>query len=160
MRALADGAAKVVAIDKDAHALELARENYALNGFTGEFRTLEGDALGLLQSLSQKSEKYDIITLDPPALVKKKADVPRGRDIFLALCGAALKLLEKDGILGVMSCAYYITLQDLLEVTRMAGSKNRKTLAVLGVNYQPADHPWLLQIPETLYLKALWVKIN
>ncbi|MDR1835338.1 MAG: class I SAM-dependent rRNA methyltransferase [Fusobacteriaceae bacterium] len=159
MAALKEGARKVVAIDKDPYALALAGENRELNGAGGEFVTLEGDALQLLENLGRKKEKYDIITLDPPALVKKKADVPKGRDLFYDLCEASFRLLDKGGILGVMSCAYYITLQDLLEVTRMAASKHQKLLEVIGINYQPKDHPWVLHIPETLYLKALWVRI-
>ena len=66
---------------------------------------------------------------------------------------------KNDGIMGVCTCAYHISLADLVEVTRMAASKNGKMLEVLGVSYQPDDHPWILHIPETLYLKCLWVRI-
>lgn len=55
--------------------------------------------------------------------------------------------------------AYHIFSSRFIEVTRMAASKNGKLLQVIGINYQPEDHPWILHVPETLYLKALWVKI-
>jgi len=132
MAALKNGAKEVVAMDKDSHALELATRN----------------------------KKFDIITLDPPSLIKKKTDIYKGRDFFLDLCDKSFKLLENGGILGVITCAYHISLQDLIEVTRMAASKNNKLLSVIGVNYQPEDHPWILHIPETLYLKALWVRVE
>lgn len=159
MAALKEGALKVVAIDKAPHALDLARENYTLNAFENNFSTAEGDAFMLLKTMAERGEKYDIITLDPPSLVKKKMDIERGRDFFYNLCNQSFKMLENGGILGVITCAYYISMQDILEVTRMAASRNGKLLQVIGTNYQPEDHPWLLHIPESLYLKALWVRV-
>ena len=159
MAALKENCKKVTAIDKEPHALELCRENYVLNEFTGDFVTMEGDAFLLLKTLVGRGEKFDVVTLDPPSLIKRKADIHRGRDFFFDLCDDSFKLLNDGGILGVITCAYHITLQDLIEVTRMAASKNGKLLQVIGINYQPEDHPWILHVPETLYLKALWVKI-
>lgn len=157
--ALKEGCKKVVAIDKEPHALELCKENYELNGFTNDFETAEGDAFLMLKILANRGEKFDVITLDPPSLIKKKIDVPRGRDMFFSLCDESFKLIEEGGIVGIITCAYHMSLQDLIEVTRMAASKNGKLLQVIGVNYQPGDHPWILHIPETLYLKALWVRV-
>ncbi len=157
--ALAEGAKKVVAVDKNAHALELCKENYELNGFENDFTTVEGDAFMLLKAMAARGEKYDIITLDPPSLIKKKIDVRRGRDFFYDLCNESFKMMDVGGILGVITCAYHISLQDLIEVTRMAASNNGMKLQVLGVNYQPEDHPWILHVPETLYLKSLWVRV-
>ena len=160
MAALKNGAKEVIAMDKDSHALELCYENYKLNEFTADFSTIEGDAFLMLNSLATRNKKFDIITLDPPSLIKKKTEIYRGRDFFLDLCDKSFKLLENGGILGVITCAYHISLQDLIEVTRMSASKNNKLLSVVGINYQPEDHPWILHIPETLYLKALWVKVE
>ena len=159
MAALKENCAKVTAIDKEPYALELCRKNYEVNGFTGDFETLEGDAFMLLKTLVGRGAKYDVITLDPPSLIKKKIDIRRGREFFFELCDSSFKLLDKGGILGVITCAYHMGLQDLLEVTRMAASNNGKMVQVIGINYQPEDHPWILHIPETLYLKALWVRV-
>lgn len=159
MAALKEGCKKVTAIDKEPHALELCRENYALNEYTGDFVTMEGDAFLLLKTLVGRGEKFGVITLDPPSLIKRKADIHKGRDFFFDLCDDSFKLLSDNGILGIITCAYHISLQDLIEVTRMAASKNGKLLQVIGINYQPEDHPWILHVPETLYLKALWVKV-
>ncbi len=165
MLALKNGAKNVVAIDKNPHALKLCYENYELNQIedlfpNSIFSTIEGDAFSMLETLNGRNTKFDIITLDPPSLIKKKADIYKGRDFFMELCEKSFRLLKDGGILGVITCAYHISLQDLIEVTRMAASKNGKLLKVLGVNYQPEDHPWILHIPETLYLKALWVQIE
>lgn len=159
MAALKENCEKVTAIDKEPYALELCKRNYELNGHTNKFETLEGDAFMLLKTLVGRGEKYDVITLDPPSLIKKKIDIKRGRDFFFELCDSSFKLLDKGGILGVITCAYHISLQDLIEVTRMAASNNGKMVQVIGINYQPEDHPWILHIPETLYLKALWVRV-
>ncbi len=158
--ALKENCQKVVAIDKEPYALELCKKNYELNEFEGNFETIEGDAFSILKTLNAKKEKYDVITLDPPSLIKKRIDVRRGRDFFYDLCNDSFKLLNDNGILGVITCAYHLSLQDLIEVTRMAASKNKKKLEVIGINYQPSDHPWILHVPETLYLKALWVRIT
>ena len=160
MSALKNGAKEVIAMDKDSHALELCYENYKLNEFIADFSTIEGDAFLMLNSLAIRNKKFNIITLDPPSLIKKKTEIYKGRDFFLDLCDKSFKLLENGGILGVITCAYHISLQDLIEVTRMSASKNNKLLSVVGINYQPEDHPWILHIPETLYLKALWVKVE
>lgn len=157
--ALKEGCKKVIAIDKEPHALELCKENYELNGFENSFETAEGDAFLMLKILANRGEKFDVITLDPPSLIKKRIDVPRGRDMFFSLCDESFKLIEDGGIVGIITCAYHMSLQDLIEVTRMAASKNGKLLQVIGINYQPEDHPWILHVPETLYLKALWVKV-
>ena len=159
MAALKENCAKVTAIDKEPYALELCRRNYEVNGFTGDFETLEGDAFMLLKTLVGRGAKYDVITLDPPSLIKKKIDIRRGREFFFELCDSSFKLLDRGGILGVITCAYHMGLQDLLEVTRMAASNNGKMVQVIGINYQPEDHPWILHIPETLYLKALWIRV-
>lgn len=159
MAALKENCQKVVAIDKEPYALELCKKNYELNEFTNSFETLEGDAFMLLKTLIGRGEKFDVITLDPPSLIKRKIEIRKGRDFFYNLCDSSFKLMETGGILGIITCAYHIGLQDLLEVTRMAASNNHKRLQVIGVNYQPEDHPWILHVPETLYLKALWVKI-
>ncbi|MGL4393401.1 MAG: class I SAM-dependent rRNA methyltransferase [Fusobacteriaceae bacterium] len=164
MTALKQNAEKVVAIDKDSHALKLCEENFILNNFSQEntknkFQASEGDAFSLLKTMADRGEKFDIITLDPPSLVKKKIDIMRGRDFFFELCDNSFRMISNGGILGVMTCAYHISLQDLIEVTRMAASKNGKLVQVLGINYQPEDHPWIIHVPETLYLKALWVKV-
>lgn len=163
MAALKAGARDVTAIDKESHALALCHENFKLNNFDkniSKFTTIEGDAFLILNTLGTRNEKFDIITLDPPSLIKRKTEIYKGRDFFLDLCDKSFKLLKNNGILGVITCAYHISLQDLVEVTRMAASKNGKILTVLGINYQPEDHPWILHIPETLYLKALWVKVE
>lgn len=165
MLALKNGAKNVVAIDKNTHALELCHENYKLNEIENlfpesKFSTIEGDAFAMLETLNGRNTKFDIITLDPPSLIKKKSDIYRGRDFFMDLCDKSFKLLKNGGVLGVITCAYHISLQDLIEVTRMAASKNGKLLRVIGINYQPEDHPWVLHIPETLYLKALWVQVE
>ncbi|MEG1365192.1 MAG: RsmD family RNA methyltransferase, partial [Cetobacterium sp.] len=157
--ALKEGCKKVVAVDKEPHALELCKENYELNGFENEFETAEGDAFLLLKIMANRGEKFDVITLDPPSLIKKKIDIHRGRDLFFDLCDESFKLITDGGIVGIITCAYHMGLQDLIEVTRMAASKNGKLLQVIGVNYQPEDHPWILHVPETLYLKALWVRV-
>lgn len=105
--ALKEGCKKVIAIDKEPHALELCKENYELNEFTNDFETAEGDAFLMLKILANRGEKFDVITLDPPSLIKKKIDIHRGRDMFFSLCDESFKLIEDGGIVGIITCYFY-----------------------------------------------------
>ena len=116
MAALKENCAKVTAIDKEPYALELCRRNYEVNGFTGDFETLEGDAFMLLKTLVGRGAKYDVITLDPPSLIKKKIDIRRGREFFFELCDSSFKLLDRGGILGAITYRYGFGAGENLEV--------------------------------------------
>lgn len=78
----------------------------------------------MLKTLADRKEKFDIISLDPPTLIKKKTDIYRGRDFSWTYVIILLNFLNENGILGVITCAYHISLQDLIEVSRIAASKN------------------------------------
>ena len=118
--------------------------------------------ISFVKTILKSNAENEINSAITPFLypIKKRIDVRRGRDLFFDLCNDSFKLLNDNGILGVITCAYYLSLQDLIEVTRMAASRNGKKLEVIGINYQPSDHPWILHVPETLYLKALWVRVT
>jgi 23S rRNA (cytosine1962-C5)-methyltransferase len=77
----------------------------------------------------------------------------------VTLATAAIKLLAPGGVLFVSSCAYHLSPTLLEETVRIAGGQTGRRLRVVTETFQPADHPWILQIPETLYLKSLLVEV-
>jgi 23S rRNA (cytosine1962-C5)-methyltransferase len=76
------------------------------------------------------------------------------------LTASALELLEPNGLLFLSTCAYHIGVPDLVEVSRIAAGELGRAARVVTVTYQPPDHPWILQIPETLYLKTLVLQVD
>jgi 23S rRNA (cytosine1962-C5)-methyltransferase len=150
------GAKKVVAIDKDIESLKIAKKNSQLNNITNiEFinSTYEN------YMKDYDGEKFDIMVLDPPSLIKKKTERKKGVSIFKNIVELAKPHLKDEGIMGLCSCAYHADTDLLIEATRKAYYGEKTLIQFIGMTYQSIDHPWIIQIPESLYLKCLWMKI-
>jgi 23S rRNA (cytosine1962-C5)-methyltransferase len=147
--------ATALAIDKDPVALAALEKAASLNQLEKKIALRLGDALEVLDQLVKENRKYTHAIIDPPTLAKRKDEVVAAKRIFTIASKNVLKMLEPGGILMVSSCAYHIKLDDLLEAVRFAGADAKRRLEVLDVTFQPADHPWILQVPESLYLKTL-----
>ncbi len=158
LHAAAAGATAVV-IDKDPWALGQVERNAIRNGLADRIAVRLGDALEMMEALLAEGRRFDWVVLDPPAMVKRRIEWERGvRRRFVEMAHLALCLLKEGGGLFFSSCAYSIRLEDLIEAARTAASDIGCHLVVRDVTYQPPDHPWVLQIPETLYLKTLIVE--
>jgi 23S rRNA (cytosine1962-C5)-methyltransferase len=156
----AKAGARALAIDKDQDALQQLEANARRNGVTERVGARWGDAEKILEQLADEKRTFTHIILDPPTLAKHKNEVPPAKQLFTRLCKRALQLLDADGLLMLSTCAYHITVNDLIEVTRIAAGDLGRRARVITVTYQPADHPWILQIPETLYLKTLVLRVE
>lgn len=156
----AKAGATALAIDKDSIALQQLEQNAQRNGVSARIGARWGDAEKILQQLVDEKRMFTHIVLDPPTLAKHKNDVPFAKQLFVRLSQSALQLLEPDGVLLLSTCAYHIGVNDLIEVTRIAAGNVGRRARVITVTYQPADHPWILQIPETLYLKTLVLRVD
>jgi 23S rRNA (cytosine1962-C5)-methyltransferase len=154
LHAAAKGAT-ALAIDKDPVALAALEKAASLNQLEKKIALRLGDALEVLDQLVKENRKYTHAIIDPPTLAKRKDEVVAAKRIFTIASKNVLKMLEPGGILMVSTCAYHIKLDDLLEAVRFAGADAKRRLEVLDVTFQPADHPWILQVPESLYLKTL-----
>ncbi|HVY93711.1 MAG TPA: class I SAM-dependent rRNA methyltransferase [Bryobacteraceae bacterium] len=148
----------VEAVDSSATALATARGNAERNG-VGNIHFREADVFELLSSYASGRRSFETIVLDPPAFAKSRgqvADAARGyKDINLR----ALRLLGPDGILVTCSCSHHMSEAALLEVVASASLDTGRTLRVLERRTQAADHPILLTVPETLYLKCLILQV-
>ena len=156
----AKAGATALAIDKDAIALQALERSAAKNNLEKRISVRLGDALEVLDQLVLEKKRFTHAIIDPPTLAKRKEEVVAAKRIFTIATKNVLKMLEPNGIILVSTCAYHIKTDDLLEACRMAGSDAGRKLEVLDVTYQPADHPWILQIPESLYLKTLILRAD
>ncbi len=147
--------AQALAVDKDTEALQLLEANAQRNGLGDKVGARWGDAIEVMENLAREGRRFTHIVLDPPTLAKHKNDVPRVKQLFTQIVARALAVLEPEGIVFLSTCAYHISANDLIESARRAASETQRRIQVLTITYQPADHPWILQIPETLYLKTL-----
>ncbi len=157
--AAAYGAKSVLGIDRSKEALLLSRESKTLNlhGEVCEF--VEGDAFELMRKLSQEGQMFDCVILDPPAFAKTKRDVPQAIKAYRDINRWALKLLNAGGRLITCSCSYHLTLSKFMEIIYQAAVSTGKRLYVEEIRGQARDHPMLLAMPETAYLKCVVLKI-
>ncbi|GBF05267.1 SAM dependent methylase containing RNA-binding PUA domain [Deinococcus aerius] len=148
--------AKPVALDKDEKALGVLEREARENGVNVGVRW--GDALETLTALEREKRTFGAAVLDPPTLAKRKEDVPRAKRIFTDGAARALRMLRPGGHLLISTCAHYIRVDDLLDAARVAAGEAECDAEVVAVTYQPADHPHLLSVPESLYLKSILLR--
>ena len=133
------------------------RANARLNGLDNITFT-RARAFGLLRERSGAREHYDAVILDPPAFAKTRRDLPRARRAYKEINLRAMKLLGKGGILITCSCSYHLSREFFEETLRSAASDAGETMRVLEWRGQARDHPEVLTVPETRYLKCAVLK--
>jgi 23S rRNA (cytosine1962-C5)-methyltransferase len=155
---LARQADRVVALDSSRDALARGTINAALNGLENiEWR--EADALDALRQMERARERFDAIVLDPPAFAKSRASVPAALRGYREINLRALRLLAPGGVLLTASCSFHVRLPQFLGMlTEAAGDSGRRVVLdrILG---QGEDHPEIVTIPETGYLKGAVVRV-
>ena len=144
----------LLAIDSSEPALTLARANIERNGMTEKVQFLRMDAFDAMRRLEREGRRFGIIVLDPPALIKSRRAIAAGARAYREHNKLAMSLLEEDGILVSCSCSHHLDddmfRQVLLESARAA----KRPMRVLDWSGEAADHPRLLAVPETHYLKC------
>jgi len=159
---LAPRCAHVTGIDSSRVALEVAEQNAALNRDESplEIEWIEANAFDLLKDYSSSSRRYDTIVLDPPAFAKSKRDLDAALRGYKELNLRALKMLRPGGILISCSCSYHVSQTNFLEMLADAALDARRTLRLIEVRGQAKDHPILLNVPETAYLKCIIAHVS
>lgn len=151
------GAAQVTCVDSSSQALESVHHNAALNGLSN-VDTLEGDAFLALKALCDEKEKFDIVVLDPPALIPRRRDQKAGEQAYARLNQLGLRLLERDGLLVSASCSMHLSQDSLIDIIRGSGRKIDRFVQLLEQGHQAPDHPIVPGIPETAYIKSCFVR--
>lgn len=151
------GASQVTCLDSSTQALDSVHHNAALNGLTN-VDTLEGDAFLALKTLCDEKQKFDIVVLDPPALIPRRRDQKAGEQAYARLNQLGLRLLERDGLLVSASCSMHLSQEALIDIIRSSGRKIDRFVQLLEQGHQAPDHPIVPGIPETSYIKSCFVR--
>ncbi len=148
----------VEGIDMAPAAVEAAKRNQALNSISNvHFR--EGNTFDILKEYDDAGRRFQAVILDPPAFAKNRDSIPAAHRGYKEINLRALKILAPGGFLITCSCSYHITEALFLQIIAEAANDARKTIAVVERRTQAEDHPILLTMPETHYLKCLILRV-
>jgi 23S rRNA (cytosine1962-C5)-methyltransferase len=153
---------KVTAVDISREVLEVAEQNKKLNAAENktEIEWIEGNAFDLMRDYASASKQYDTIVLDPPAFAKSKKHLESALRGYKELNLRALKMLRPGGVLVTCSCSFAVSEQDFFAVLNEAAQDAHRSVRVLEKRTQAKDHPILLGVPETYYLKCFVLSVS
>ena len=154
------GATEVTCVDASEGALTLAKENAELNQVVDKMHFVRSDVFEFLKQARLDNQLYDIIVLDPPALVKRKKDFKQGYEAYRRLNHLALQVLSKNGILVSASCSFHLSRENLHEILRSSGKHIDRHLVFFASGGQGPDHPIDPAAPETEYLKTFFCSVS
>ncbi len=152
IHAAAAGASEVTAVDSSRSALALAASNAELNGLREQVITVKDSVIDFLK---KTHENWDVVVIDPPAFIKSRAAVKEGQKGYIDVNRRALNKLNRGGILVTCSCSHHLPLSLFEESLLSASRQSGKELRILDIRGQSPDHPALLSMPETRYLKVI-----
>jgi len=148
----------VTGIDISGDAVAAAQRNAALNQLTNvEFR--EANVFDLLREMEATRERFDAIVLDPPAFAKNRASLKSALRGYKEINLRALKLLNRGGVLITCTCSYHVSEELFVEVLTQAAIDAHRRLQIVEKRMQATDHPVLITMPETYYLKCLIARV-
>lgn len=153
------GARSVIGIDASEDAVTLAARNAALNNCSGKCRFQAGNVFDELKKYDAERRRYDVIFLDPPSFTKNKASVDEAYRGYKEINLRALRMLNDGGILLTSTCSHHVTDEMFKEMLKDAAADARRTVRVVARGAQSKDHPVILSIPETEYLKAYLLEV-
>ncbi|OHC45584.1 MAG: SAM-dependent methyltransferase, partial [Pseudomonadales bacterium RIFCSPLOWO2_02_FULL_63_210] len=159
VQAAAFGATEVMCVDASAFALDGVERNAALNGLSEKVACIEGDVFAALKELKSAEERFDVVIADPPAFIKRKKDLKNGEAAYRRLNEAAMRLLNKDGILVSASCSMHLPEDDLQNILLTSARHLDRNIQLLERGAQGPDHPVHPAIAETRYIKSLTCRL-
>ncbi len=156
---LARRAERVTAVEMQAGAVALLRENALLNR-SENLEVVEANAFDYLRDRSEEEPAFDLVVLDPPAFAKNKDALPAARRGYKEVNLRALQVLRPGGILVTASCSYHLPEEALEAIVLDAANDAGRRVQVLERRGAGRDHPVLLGVPETRYLKCLFLRVT
>ena len=158
---LAERCDRVTGVDASRSALEVADRNIALNPqLTAKTDWIEADAFDLLRDFEASGRQYDTIVVDPPAFAKSKRAAEGALRGYKELNLRAIKMLRSGGTLTTCSCSHHVPLDEFTAVVASAAEDAGRRVQLLEVRGAAPDHPAILTLPETSYLKCLILRVN
>ncbi len=156
---LARSCESVIGVDASRPALEIAEGNEELNSLPKPIEWLEANAFELLKDWASSGRQFDTIVLDPPAFAKLRKDLPTALRGYKEVNLRAMKMLRPGGTLVTCSCSHHVSETDFVDMLRDAASDARRIARVIEKRGQAKDHPVLLGVPETAYLKCTILQV-
>lgn len=153
------GANSVLGIDASASVIKLAKDNAKINGINDICKFQVADAFVVLREFVRQRRKFDLIILDPPPFFKSQKEKTRGLRGYKDINLQAMKLLTEAGILVSSTCSHYLFWQDLLDVLSAAAQNVGRTFKIVDRTTQGPDHPVLLNMPESEYLRCFFLEV-
>ena len=160
LAALAGGAVSALAVDASAAALDLAGQGAAASGFADQFSTRKGDAFEVMEALGTEGQTYDLVICDPPAFAPAKPALEAGLRAYERLARLAAPLVAPGGYLILCSCSHAADLQAFRNASARGIGRGGRRAQLLHTGFAGPDHPMLLQLAESAYLKALFFRLN
>ncbi|MFQ6112329.1 MAG: class I SAM-dependent rRNA methyltransferase [Nitrospinota bacterium] len=153
-------AERVLGVDISPGPLALAKEHFELNRLAVPSAFLASNCFDMLRALEARGASFDGIILDPPAMARGASALPRARRAHKELNLRALKLLRPGGLLATSSCSARLSREEFWAILAEAARDSRRGLKLLHEGRQPLDHPVLLAVPETRYLKFFIFRVE
>lgn len=154
------GATRAVCLDASGVALSYAAKSAALSGVAERVELLESDAFAGLKELRAKGERFGLVSVDPPAFVKRRKDLEKGLAAYRTANRLALELVEDGGFLVACSCSQHVGRDDLRKLLAGAARDAGVRLTIVRQCHQAADHPIHPAMPETEYLKGFLCRVS
>lgn len=148
----------VIGIDISGEAVAAAQQNAKLNGLNNvEFR--EANVFNVLREMESAGERFDVIVLDPPAFAKNRESLKAAVRGYKEINLRALKLLNPGGVLVTCTCSYHVSEEHFLDILAKAAIDSRRRVQIVEKRMQASDHPVLVGVPETYYLKCVIARV-
>ncbi|NND61985.1 MAG: methyltransferase domain-containing protein [Flavobacteriaceae bacterium] len=158
IHALMGGAREVTSLDISAQALEVAKENAALNTYTGKHLTIVGDAFTEMERLISEGKKYEIVVIDPPSFAKKASEVEVAKKKYTQLAYLGIALTKKGGMLVLASCSSRVRADEFFEINAKALNECGRKFDTKNRTQHDIDHP--VGFTEGAYLKCGYYKLD
>ena len=156
---LARRCGRVIAVDVSAPALARAGRNREIND-AANVEFIEANVFDLLREMDERGERFDVINLDPPAFAKNRASIEAATRGYKEINLRAMRLLEPGGTLITSTCSYHMSEESFLNVIAAAGADAARSVQIVEKRMQSRDHPVLVSMPETYYLKCLILRVE
>lgn len=157
LNAALGGAKEVIAVDASELAIEQARENARLNGFSDIVSFKVDDVLEMLPKMVEENEKFDLVILDPPAFTKSKNTIKQATKGYRAINTAGLKLVNDGGYFATCTCSHFMDYENFTKVIGQAAKTAHKRLRQIEFKTQAPDHPILWADDENSYYLKFYI---
>jgi 23S rRNA (cytosine1962-C5)-methyltransferase len=160
LHAAKNGAESVVFVDSSKHEIENVKTNFELNGFNNKSEFVAEDVFDFMEKCVKENRKFDIVNVDPPAFAKNKKSLPVAIKGYEKLNRLAMEIVNDGGMVFSSSCSHHLNEETFMEIIRSAAVKSGRNTQIFYSNNAALDHPYLLAMEETVYLKFAALRIS